>query len=328
MLTIFTHCKAFTGHIGVIQRNAIRSWMELRPRCQIILCGDREGTKEAAQEFGLPHLHGIAQNEYGTPFLNDLFDRAQALASHDLVCYTNSDIIFFNPFLQAVATVARLRKRFLVVGECWDLDIPDALKFEDPSWERHLSTRIHEQGRRRGPRSIDYFVFPRGFYKGLPPFVLGTAYFDNWLVWKARSLHGTSVDISRVLMPAHQNHDYSHIVGGYKFTRSGENAKRNLSLTGGRRHIYLLYDTSHRLEPVGLRRNYGRLFRFGLAWEIQMQWWWALVELTRPVRHALGLNLRNISRFRTWLQRKLQIVGICTTAPEGVDKQYPGVGLD
>jgi len=37
MLTLFTIPKAFQGHTGVIQRNAIRSWTLLRPECEIIL---------------------------------------------------------------------------------------------------------------------------------------------------------------------------------------------------------------------------------------------------------------------------------------------------
>jgi hypothetical protein len=46
MLTIFAIPKPFRGHIGVIQRNAICSWLELRQACEIILLGDDEGTAE------------------------------------------------------------------------------------------------------------------------------------------------------------------------------------------------------------------------------------------------------------------------------------------
>ena len=40
MLTLFTIPKVFRGHIGVIQRNAIKSWTLLRPACEVVLLGD------------------------------------------------------------------------------------------------------------------------------------------------------------------------------------------------------------------------------------------------------------------------------------------------
>jgi len=39
MLTLFTVPKAFVGHIGLIQRNAIRSWQACVPDAQIMLFG-------------------------------------------------------------------------------------------------------------------------------------------------------------------------------------------------------------------------------------------------------------------------------------------------
>jgi len=68
VLTLFTIPKAFNGHIAVIQRNAIQSWMRLHPEIEIILFGADEGTAEAAREFGLryepelaaaPGLHSV-----------------------------------------------------------------------------------------------------------------------------------------------------------------------------------------------------------------------------------------------------------------------------
>jgi hypothetical protein len=40
MLTIFSVPKAFLGHIGVIQRNALVSWMRLGEEVQVILLGN------------------------------------------------------------------------------------------------------------------------------------------------------------------------------------------------------------------------------------------------------------------------------------------------
>ena len=43
MLTFFTTGKPFRGHSGIIQRNALRSWLLLDPDVEVILFGDDEG---------------------------------------------------------------------------------------------------------------------------------------------------------------------------------------------------------------------------------------------------------------------------------------------
>src|ERR1041384_2312036 len=102
MLTLYTIPKPFRDHIGVIQRNAIHSWTRLRPRCEIILFGDDAGVAAAAAELGVRHVPAIARNEYGTPLVSDVFAQAQRLATHELLCYINADIILTGDFLPAV----------------------------------------------------------------------------------------------------------------------------------------------------------------------------------------------------------------------------------
>ena len=76
MLTLFTIPKNFHGQIEIIQRNAITSWTYLRPRSEIILFGDEEGTGEIAAELDLVHIAEVARNTNGTPLANDLFEKA------------------------------------------------------------------------------------------------------------------------------------------------------------------------------------------------------------------------------------------------------------
>ena len=65
MLTVFSIPKAFAGHFGVIQRNALRSWCALGPNCQVIVCGDERGAEQAATEFGADWIPKIDRNEFG-----------------------------------------------------------------------------------------------------------------------------------------------------------------------------------------------------------------------------------------------------------------------
>ena len=59
MLTLFTIPKAFQGHTGIIQRNAIKSWTLLDPGCQVILVGDDDGTDKAAEELNVRHISDV-----------------------------------------------------------------------------------------------------------------------------------------------------------------------------------------------------------------------------------------------------------------------------
>src|SRR5260221_6870593 len=59
MITIFTTAKPFTGHSGVIQRNALKSWKELHADAEVILFGAEEGAAEAANELGVRHVADV-----------------------------------------------------------------------------------------------------------------------------------------------------------------------------------------------------------------------------------------------------------------------------
>jgi hypothetical protein len=102
MITFFTTAKPFLGHNGIIQRNALKSWMLLDRDVDIILFGDDGESAEIAQELGLRREPLVERNEFGTIRIDAMFGRAQALAHHDIVCYSNSDIILFPDFLQAI----------------------------------------------------------------------------------------------------------------------------------------------------------------------------------------------------------------------------------
>src|SRR5260370_13114663 len=123
MLTIFAVPKPFHGHIGVIQRNAIRSWTSLRPACEIILIGNEEGTAEIAMEFGVRHAPDVARNTFGTPLVSDLFKQAQQVSSRNLFCYVNSDIILMSDFMVAIQRITKQKSRFLLVAHRWNVDV-------------------------------------------------------------------------------------------------------------------------------------------------------------------------------------------------------------
>src|SRR5690242_1228043 len=105
MLSIFSVPKPFRSDIAVAQRNAIESWRRLHPDCEIILCGDEDGTEAAAEEFGAKYIADVPRNGYGTPLISAVFELAGGAASHPMLCYVNADIILLRDLILAIAAV-------------------------------------------------------------------------------------------------------------------------------------------------------------------------------------------------------------------------------
>ncbi len=252
MLTIYAMPKPFRGHIGIIQRNAIKSWTLLRPACDVILFGDEEGTADVAKEFGIRHYPDIGRNSYGTPLLSDLFEQAEKAAKNDLLCFVNSDIILMSDFTQAVERVSKKKPRFMMVGRRWNVDITEPLDFGE-GWEDKARALAHEKGTLVNASSIDYFVFPKGFWGSVPPFAIGRPSYDNWMIFAARRKGSAVVDATRVVMAIHQNHSYGHVPSGKNNSWEGPEAEINRDLYGRKNQFYTLNDANWLLTKNWLR---------------------------------------------------------------------------
>jgi hypothetical protein len=283
MLTIFACPKPFTDpHIAIIQRNAITSWTLLRPRPEIILFGDEAGTSEICGALDIFHIPVVQTNEFGTPILSDIFDKAQKIASGDVLCYVNSDIIFTQHFMHAVERVSRWRDRWLMIGIRVGLRITKPLNFEDPDWERRLVVVAKKFGQKFWYTGADYFVFPRGLFENIPPFVIGRSGWDNWVVRDALE-HGVPVvDATPIVLAIHQDHDRPN--------RSGWEleSQRNLQLLGDS-SWWARVEVTHRLTRRGVRKCpkwHTRLHRR------RFLIYKRVLSRIRPVLHLLGLRRR------------------------------------
>jgi hypothetical protein len=217
MITIFTLPKAFDGHINIIQRNAIKSWTCLSPKCQIVICGNDPGTEEVAKEFDVKCIPDIERNEFGTPLLSSAFEKVKTVAVNNLLCYVNSDIIFLSDFILSINRVKT--DTFLLIGNRCNVDIKESIDFETKDWELKLIRRIEQTGSLQSPIGADYFVFRKDeALAEIPPFAVGRPGWDNWFIYNARKRKYRVIDASKVVTAVHQNHDYSHL--------SAEHSKR------------------------------------------------------------------------------------------------------
>jgi hypothetical protein len=284
LVTILAMPKPFIGHIGVIQRNAIKSWTKLEPRPDIFLFGEEDGTAEIAAELHIGNLRDIQRSDLGTPLLSDLWQRARQTAKTPLLCYLNSDIILLQDFQRAVAAIHQQLPKFLAVTHRWEIDLPYELDFAGAT-PLHLGSL--PPGFSGSHTAIDVFVFAHDMYVDVPPLALGRAWFDQWLIKDALLHDWPVVDITRVARAIHQKHEYTHIAGGQRGAYGGEEARRNLDIYGGVQHAYTLLNATHELLPDGsIRRIRYRREKFHLQ-----QWLWrTFVQRTSPLRKRLGLT--------------------------------------
>jgi hypothetical protein len=259
-LTIVAVPKAFRDEIGIIQQNALDSWLHLPADVQVILVGSDEGVAEAAERAGVRHLPTVTVSEFGTPLFDDVLRRAEAAADAPLICFANADVMLFADLMPAIRQVQAHLERFLLVGQCWNLPLRERLDFADGAAPK-VRRMISETGRLRPKEAVDYFVFPRGLYGRVPPLAVGRARIDNWLLWRARDLGVAVIDATSTITAVHQEHDYGHVPGGKGWSYGGPEAEHNRRLAGGERGFHTLRDASHSLTPRGIQRNLSSIAR-------------------------------------------------------------------
>jgi hypothetical protein len=266
MMTLFSVPKPFGGHIAIIQRNAIESWTRLKFDCEIVLCGNETGTAEIAKEFRLKFLPDIACNQYGTPLLDSVFEQVQRTARNSLLCYVNADIILLGSFMSAVQSIGF--REFLMIGQRWDLDVSEPIRYETAEWEDGLKKLVERRGSLHPPTGIDYFVFPQRVKWSLPAFAVGRPGWDNWFIYRARKLGVPVVDATNAATVIHQNHDYAHIRQATGNASEGPEAEENRRLIGGWQYYFTIRDATHRLaadrsispgDGLRLMRNFATL---------------------------------------------------------------------
>ena len=253
--SIFAIPKPFTDAFALIQENAIKSWMNLAPRPEIILFGDDYGVADFAKKHNLKHICDVQRNEFGTPLLNDLFLKAQRTAANEICVYVNTDIILMDDFAEAIEKVGKKFEQFLMIGRRWDFDISEGIKFDTEGWQQQLRQQVFRDGFYHEPTGIDYFAFRKGLWGDIPPFAIGRTAWDNWLVDTAVTSQYPVVDASQGVMIIHQNHDFSHISGGKEAASFKVEERRNRELAP---HSYYAGFTTQAIwkltpEDIGLK---------------------------------------------------------------------------
>ena len=253
MYTIFSCPKDFTSLFGIIQRNAIHSWLKLSSKPKIILFGNFE--ENILKEFDSENIVFLSiddVNEYETPFINKIFEKAIQNSTTDTLCYVNSDIILFDDFSNAI-NILEKKKKFFGVGRRFNVDLKELIKFENKNDFQNKFLKNIKIDKYVGS---DYFIFNKNQIKNIPSFLIGRTCWDNWLMYYANKNKLDLIDCTNDVFCVHQKHDYSHIktskINHYKGIERGYNFKQ----LGGLDKIYDIRDCNFILKRDTIKRNY------------------------------------------------------------------------
>lgn len=267
MITFFSVPKAFKGHIGIIQTNAIESWLKLKPVPEIILLGNDEGITETAQKYNLRHVPYLKNHpEWKAPLLDDIIQTAKNEASNNSLCFIHTDIILFQDFLEAFQLISKHFEKYLMVSSRWNMNIEDRVELNSEKERQKLRQLALATNDMYPSGGSDFFAFPKQLFKSVPPFLLGRGYWDNWMMYQALQENAALIDTTSDVVALHQNHDYAHIHGIDSGERDGDRVFRaqqgdyNLSLAGGQKNVYNNYDANYVLKNGILYSTWGLSF--------------------------------------------------------------------
>jgi hypothetical protein len=299
-MTIFTAPKPFKDpHIATIQYNAIRSWKELGDDVEVILIGDEYGVKEVASELGVRFNGDVKRNSLGTPLISSIFNLGRTLNNSPLLAYINADIIVFANFLETADHVSQKLRKFLLVGQRWDMDIQEKIDFSI-EWEKKLKAECQSVGKLHSMAGSDYFIYPRECFLEVPDFAVGRAGWDNWMFYHSRKNKWACVDATKSIQIIHQNHDYSHLPPGKKHYRLPETYE-NVKLAGGQLSIFTLLDTEFEFSN-------GKIAKIRLSWK---KFWrefeiFPLINTNQKWISILFFSIfhpiKSYYKFRNWLR--------------------------
>ena len=215
MITLFSTCKPFRGVYERIQWNALRSWAHMKPRPDVILFGDDDGTAKAACELNFKHIPNtpcrhLQESDHDwpglfrqarKPYLPDMVHSAEAHATGNVLVYVNADIVLTN-LTEVAEQVAKQISRFLMVGQRYNIQLPRSKLEFTGKWIEFLraGAKLHL------PCGIDYLIFTKGLWPELPKFTIGHIGFDNYLVDTTVAMGVPVIDATKRIVVFHQEH--------------------------------------------------------------------------------------------------------------------------
>lgn len=276
-VTIFSSPRPFTDpHISMIQRNGIGSWLELRPRPQVLLVGNEEGVADVARELNVTHVPDVATTEDGIPLRDSIHALAHRYAHHDMVCLINADIIILSNFYECIRRIPF--KQYVATGRRFDMDIDWPIPFESDRWRDELEALRKRSGVLHGPSAVDYVVYQKSIDPPiLPPFPVHLPGWDGWYLFQCKKQRIPIVNMDIAVTAIHQTHESKEANHAkFRIWQRDEGAREVLRRAGGFTDRATLREADYVFRGGDVRRPKG--IYAALSWLVRF----------RPYRLALG----------------------------------------
>jgi len=234
MLTIITTPKPLSVESNRLAfQNAIRSWVRLVPRPEILVFG---GDRALVEHEGGRWI-GDFRAVHGRPYFDDFISRSEALATNDILMYCTDHLVLTSDLSPVVGAVSdAFPGHFVVVGKRRQLHLQEGIDFSNSDWEGILRDRVLETNFLGNNAAKDYIIFRRPLGLRVPDFIMGYPWYDTWFVWAALQANYPVVDATHALVVIHQKHGFSEgSVDARERTPGGQHNRRigkSLSLDG------------------------------------------------------------------------------------------------
>jgi len=184
--------------------NAIRSWVRVEPRLEVLVFG---GDRALIEEEGGYWVDG--REVYGRPYFDDFIGTAEILSSNDVLMYCTDHLILTSDLVPTVERVCEaFPGNFVIVGKRWQLDVREDIDFSNPNWEAILRGYVLWVDSLGSQAAKDYIIFRQPLDLSVPNFIMGYPWYDTWFVWAALQAGYPVIDASATIMAIHQSHKF------------------------------------------------------------------------------------------------------------------------
>jgi len=258
---IFSSPKPFLPSTSPVQLSAIRSWRIACPRVPIFLFGDAHHLRLICEKEALRYGGPLGVTQQGGEILADMFIQMTTEYPEETLLYLNSDILLEPHFMKTMGETDRISAPWLASCRRWCLP-PWQGEAREGEGLQAFFEGIDQRGHYGPVFAMDLFLLRGINLRAMPPFRIGHAGWDNWMMYHARMRGIPVLDLSPAIRACHCDHDYSYAKGNSSpDCRDGILEEENMGILQEENRRFHLGHSTHEWRQGKPVARTGRSFR-------------------------------------------------------------------
>lgn len=236
------------------------------PPPTLVLVSEEEGCAEVAQQMGAKHRPKVEKDSKGYDRLDKLIEEGEKEAPDGgAIALMNADCFpgpHFHYHLQQLLEVVHSTssRPYLIVGAryVWQQDAAPPYNPTMTTPQHYVDQYINKRNAVRDD-ALDFFVFRKGSFKGMPPFRVGRSRWDNWMMAHATRQQWTTVNggyQNPLLYVIHPEHTREHQFQGEEALQPYVHNERLADAAGGHMPHGLISSARYELIKCTCKRKY------------------------------------------------------------------------